>query len=378
MILSYLLGQFRNARAGGLERRKEDLLRQTPAPTFWLFGKTGTGKSSIIKYLTGADAVEIGKGYRTTTRHSQQFDFPSRECPVLRFLDTRGLGEPGYDPAEDIKTFRETAHALIVTVPLTDFAQELVIGPLRQIRASRPERPILLAITCLHRAIPQRQHPPYPFNDSLEPAGLIEEWARPLAEQRRQFAGLIDAVVPIDLTQPSDGFANPHYGGEHLRKTLAELLPGAQREAFLTLGSGLQELTDIYQRRAFPYVLGAASLAGVAAAVPVPYLEIPVVVAIQAMMARQIATVYEIPPDRRSLLETGSAVGLGMLTRLAAAELLKLIPFVGSIASTAASTAATLALGRTCCWYYAEIRKGHVPTKEQFASVFREKMKPAG
>src|SRR5262245_12728664 len=85
------------------------LRQRLPMPIFWLFGKTQSGKTSAIKYLTGADQAEIGKGFRPCTRFSRRYEFPTAEAPLLSFLDTRGLDEPGYDPAEDLARFNALA-----------------------------------------------------------------------------------------------------------------------------------------------------------------------------------------------------------------------------------------------------------------------------
>ena len=86
-----------------LEATLSDLRAKTPAPVFWLIGKTQSGKTSIIKFLTGADDAVIGSGFRPTTRTTRRFEFPSPDAPLLTFLDTRGLDEPGYDPTADIE-----------------------------------------------------------------------------------------------------------------------------------------------------------------------------------------------------------------------------------------------------------------------------------
>ena len=74
-------------------------------PVFWLFGRTQSGKTSLIKYLTGAEEAEIGQGFRPCTRFSRSYQFPTAEAPLITFLDTRGMDEPGYDPAEDLAEF---------------------------------------------------------------------------------------------------------------------------------------------------------------------------------------------------------------------------------------------------------------------------------
>src|SRR5438876_6591608 len=88
-----------------LQEHLDKLREKLPAPVFWLFGKTQSGKTSIIKFMTGADQAEIGKGFQPCTRFSRQYQFPSPETPLLSFLDTRGLDEPGYDPVEDLARF---------------------------------------------------------------------------------------------------------------------------------------------------------------------------------------------------------------------------------------------------------------------------------
>src|SRR5438477_1623677 len=104
-----------------LEATLADLRKKTPTPVFWLLGKTQSGKTSIIRYLTGADDAVIGSGFRPCTRTSRQFQFPTPDAPLLSFLDTRGVDEPGYDPAEDIAAFDPRAHLVIVTAKATDF-----------------------------------------------------------------------------------------------------------------------------------------------------------------------------------------------------------------------------------------------------------------
>jgi hypothetical protein len=189
-----------------VQKQLDELRHKLPAPVFWLFGKTQSGKTSLIKFLTGADAAEIGQGFRPCTRFSRRYAFPTEEAPLAVFLDTRGLDEPGYDPAEDLARFDHEAHVVVVTVKALDHAEENVVKHLRELRRAQPRRPVVLVLTCLHEAYPQQQHPkPYPFGDGdpvpTEPP-LPEGLLRSLDEQKRRFDGLADRVVPVDLTPP--------------------------------------------------------------------------------------------------------------------------------------------------------------------------------
>src|SRR5262249_29947347 len=203
-----------------------------PVPLLWLFGKTQSGKTSVVKFLTRADAAEIGQGFRPCTRFSRLFEFPTREAPLLTFLDTRGLDEPGYDPAEDLAQFDHQAHVVLVTVKVTDHAQENVYKHLQAIRRAQPRRPVLLVLSCLHEAYPQQQHPlPSPFGPTAEWAPdappVPDDLLRSITEQRRRFGDLVDRAVAVDLTPAEEGFNDPDYGGPALRQALLEMLPAA-------------------------------------------------------------------------------------------------------------------------------------------------------
>lgn len=374
-----------------LRAKLEELRKQTPVPVFWLFGKTQSGKTSLIKFLTGADDAEIGEGFRPCTKFSRLYHFPTPEAPLLTFLDTRGMDEPGYDPAEDLAQFDSQAHVMIVTVKALDHALENVRDHLRTIRKARPHRPVLLLLTCLHEAYPQQQHPePYPFlmsrptNDgpttplldfgawSLDPSKVHDDLARSLAEQWERFRGLADRVVPVDLTRPEEGFHEPNYGGAQLKQELLELIPGAYRQTLLTLDQTSRALQDFYARHALPHIVGYSSLAATAGAVPVPWLDLLILPGIQAQMISHLARYYGQPLSGTRFLEVASTLGLGMLARQAVREVVKFIPYVGSVAGAALAGASTFALGKAFCYYYSAVHKGHVPRPEDLRRYYNE------
>src|SRR2546422_10819991 len=116
-----------------LHERLSELRGKTALPVFWLFGKTQSGKTSIIKYLTGAEDAEIGQGFKPCTRFSRMYQFPTAEAPLLTFLDTRGVDEPGYDPQEDLARFDHLAHVVVITVKVMDHALENLLEHFRPI-----------------------------------------------------------------------------------------------------------------------------------------------------------------------------------------------------------------------------------------------------
>src|SRR5262245_61321057 len=162
------------------------------APVVWLLGKVQSGKTSLIRVLTGCSAAEIGDGFRACTKTSRIFDFPE-EAPLVRFLDTRGLGEAGYDPSEDLAFSEVQSHLVVVTMRALDAQQEQVVDVVRQIRRRHPAWPILVVQTALHEGyLPGSRHAePYPYaTDSpaaLAAAGVSSDLVRSLMRQRTLF-----------------------------------------------------------------------------------------------------------------------------------------------------------------------------------------------
>ncbi len=364
----------------------DKLRKEAPTPVFWMVGKTQSGKTSIIRYLTGAERAEIGKGFQPCTRFSSKYIFPSELAPLLCFLDTRGLDEPGYEPAEDIARFEGEAHLIMVVVKAMDHAQQNVLNTLRTIRAAAPRRPVVLVLTCLHEAYPQQQHPlPYPFTAGAElppdapPA--LEGLAQSIAEQKRRFDGLVECVVAVDLTPADEGFTEPNYGGKALQQVLLDLLPTAQAQSLRMLAVTQKGLKDVYAQRALPTILGHSTMAGTAGAIPIPFVDLALISAIQTRMLYELARLYGQPLTVRRLAEITSSLGLGMLTRQAGRELIKVIPglgtVIGSVAGSALAAASTYALGQAFCYYYRAVLEGQVPDPADLRRYYKDQLEQA-
>jgi len=355
------------------------------APIIWLIGKVQSGKSSIVQAVTGASEAEVGSGFRPCTRTARIFDFPA-EAPVVRFLDTRGLGEVGYDPREDLKVSEGRAHLLLVVVRAMDHQQQAVLDAVTEVRRRRPEWPVVVAQTCLHDAYrPGEGHSsPYPFagTDPLPPE-VPEALARSLAYQRSLFGAIPGTgpvlFVPIDFTRPDDGFEPRLYGLEALLTAVAEVAPHS-------IGSMVKEMRASSRERAArlanPLILGHAAAAAAADIVPVAgAVAVP---GIQARLLHTLAAQRGVAWDRRALAEFGGCLGASILTRLAAGfgirQLAKLVPVygqtVGSAAAAATSFATTYALGKAALVFLSRREHGeHDP--EAVARAYREALEKA-
>lgn len=362
-----------------LDRHLRRARANLPVPVFWLIGKAQSGKTSIIRALTGSSRGEIGDGFRPCTRHSQLYSFPSEEDCLVRFLDTRGLGEVGYDPAEDMKYCAEQAHVLMVAVRAMDHAQASVVDAVTAAKRTHPQWPVVVVQTTLHEGyLAGGIHiEPYPYNEVPLPATVPSDLARSLVAQRELFASVADRYVAIDLTLPQDGYQPEHYGIEALWTAIEAVLPLGLR-GILEMRDELRgPLRDAFFRTARPHIVAYALASGGAAMIPVPLVDVPLVLAIQAKMFHTIASIYNQPLNAQLLAEFGGALGAGFLTRMLGRELAKFVPGVGSAVAGSYTAATTYALGCALCAYFSHIRSGDVPDAARIRALFADQLEQA-
>src|SRR6516165_3502403 len=156
---------FGDSRGAGNEAQDARTRAQTIAPVVWLLGKTGAGKTAIIATLTGDPRAEVGQGFEPCTRTASFYDVPP-EAPLIRFLDTRGIGEVAYDPAPDIAWCEGRSHLLLAVMQVADPAQHAVLRVLDEVRRRHPDWPLVVAQTGLHRLCPAGTGHPCPYSYS--------------------------------------------------------------------------------------------------------------------------------------------------------------------------------------------------------------------
>ena len=353
------------------------------APVVWLLGKVQSGKTSIVRALTQASDAEIGSGFEPCTRTARVFDFPA-EAPIIRFLDTRGLGEVAYDPAEDIAFCEGRSHLLLAVVRALDTEQHQVVDVIRAARRRHPDWPVVVAQTSLHEAYPagMRHVLPYAFDLRASTVTVPETLVRALAYQRSLLEGIpgreAPTFVPIDFTQPGDGLDPIDYGREALTQALMAAAPSA---VALALAELPPMQGDSSSGKLNAHILGFALAAGASDAFPVAGLvAVPMV---QAAMLQQLARLCDASWDKRAYAEFAAALGAGTLVRSASSfgvrQLIKLIPVygqtAGAAAAAAASFAATYAMGKAASYFLIRRRQGR-HTRE-IASVYRDALQQA-
>ena len=395
------------------ETQIADILRQVreqlPTTEVILVGKPQSGKSSIIRYLTGANADIIGQGFRPHTRHSQTYAYPTEELPLLIFTDTVGLGDGQSAPEsvtqelmdlveqganvtggenassqDDLKQqgnkngsgnkTPQNAKIIILTVKANDFATGYISTLVQSIRKQYPAIPTLLAVTCLHELYPMEMdnHPPYPpINTELERAWDYHQ---------KQFKGTVDRSVRIDFTLESDGFKPVFYGQEPFIDAIAELLPQAESQMIhqlLDQADAGNSIESLYREAGRRYILPFSIMAATLAAVPLPLATMPVLTTLQITLVSLLGRLYGQKINLSQAGGVASAVAGGFVAQAIGRELVKFVPVVGSVVAASWAGAYTWALGEGACVYFGDLMGGNKPDAKKIQATMQESYKAA-
>ncbi|MFD1912975.1 YcjF family protein [Halodurantibacterium flavum] len=356
------LGGIGAAAEGGAASADDPTPADLPVPVLWLLGKTGAGKSSLVQAMTGEDAIAVGNGFSPCTRTSSVYDHPPG-APVVRFLDTRGLAETGYDAAEDLEVSESGSHAILAVARLDDPVQHELTAALREVRRKRPKFPVLVVHTGA---------------DLVPDAGMRGRARGQVQQALEKAAGGPLPSVEVAL-QP----------GRPAPPALIDSLAGVLPEVALFLAAESAsdaEGQQFLRHRALVFryagAAGASDVVPVAGAVSVP--------ALQAAMLRQLARAYRVTWGRDDLRRFAAALGAGAVLQYGASfglrQLAKLVPVYGQTLGAAAaatlSFSTTLALGRAAAyWLYHQSRGKPVDAaalREKYAEALRRASDKAG
>ncbi|AML51733.1 YcjF family protein [Falsihalocynthiibacter arcticus] len=324
-------------------------------PVVWLLGKTGAGKSSLVRALTEQSDVQVGNGFQPCTRSAHSYDYPP-EQPLVRFLDTRGLGEAGYDPAQDLEVCRDRSHALIVVCQLNDPVQGTVSDALSDIVRQEKRMRAILVLTGKDLII------------DLDARGRAE---RIITAQMSQAAKYDLPVVTLSLA-PS--LPKDVEGLDALNQHLLGILPAA---GLLLEKNHSRDAEQIEFQNHKRFVL---SYAGVAATSDfAPIVGIAAVPATQLKMLHELGRRYGVKWDRKvgaAFLSTmGLSIGARYATSFALREFAKLVPVfgqtVGAATASAISFASTYALGRAAAYFLFRKANGSSPNEDELRKVYQ-------
>ncbi len=322
-------------------------------PTLWLLGKTGAGKSSLIQAITGDSDVAIGNGFAPCTKTAQAYDYP-KTTPLLRFLDTRGLSEADYDPAEDLKLCSQQSHALLVIVKAEEPEQSDLINALKKIKKQKSIQQILIVHTAVKQLNGNEQRQAVQYN-------------------QLQFEKVWGDKIPyleVDFELAKGGT----FAISELKDKLAELLPIIHQLNDEQQHTNNEEANFQKLKKEILWYAGSAG-----AADAVPALGLVAVPGIQAKMLHSLANQYAVEWNKQAVAEFIGTLGSGFVfqyaSKLGIRQLVKLIPAygqtIGSASAAVVSFTSTYAIGRVACKYMYHKSKGEMVSNKEIRAIYK-------
>lgn len=323
-------------------------------PTLWLLGKTGAGKSTFIQAITGLSSVEVGNGFAPCTKTAQAYDFP-QDKPLVRFLDTRGLGEADYDPEADLEEIGQLGHALVVVMKADEPEQSAVLTALKKIKQKNKIRHLLLIHSAVLLSDEKDRERQIAFNEQQ----VKEVWGNDVE------------TVAVDF-ETEDGSVY-HY--DALVNALEKMLPVIGIVADVKGHSSVEEANFDTVKKEVLWYAGSAAASDL-----IPAVGLVTVPAIQAKLLHSLANQYDIEWNTRTFNELigtlGGSFALRYGMKFGLRELVKFVPVygqtVGAVAAATMSFGTTYGLGRVACYYFYNKSKGVEVSTEDMQDLYKD------
>lgn len=296
-------------------------------------GKTGVGKSTLINSVFRGDFAKTGSG-RPVTQRIEEITKPGHP---LTIIDTKGLELEDYTKIK------------------TDLEEEVK----RRAASENPDEHVHLAWVCVQSVA-----------DRVEEAEIslckfIKELNIPLivvvtkSKKNDPFVAKVKELIPqadyvlgvraIEEYVEELESSLPMIGLDDLIGKTADLLPEAQSRAYSNaLSTKNKRALEEKIKRAEMEVNGAAALAGLAAATPIPFSDAFTLVPIQVGMLAKIGSTFGMEMSTTAITTlVAGALGGSAATfagRALVSGLLKLIPVAGSAAGGAVATTTAVTL----------------------------------
>lgn len=345
-------------------------------PTLWVLGKPDSGKKSIVEALTSYDRDSSIKGFTTCGVQTKVFDFPSDVCPVLKILITAGIEDSVQNLIEDVPLCHRQSHVIAIAARIMDLNQSPIYETADYLRRITPQRPLLLALTCLHEAYGDHNHPePYPFTGPppwcahnpklkrLNRAGL-KHWSVMKHPASR--------TVLMDITPASCKCQPTFYGADALFENVVDLLPKNARR-LITGWMNSEDFVIIYVIHRY------SCLAALAGSLPFGGDEALEVSIVQDSMLKILARLLKRSGADPEFMECLGRLQKYHVDNRATTRLLSVLPRYFSIHSPVQippiHCISTAAMGLLYIWYARQSLTGRRPSWDAIRHAYRNKIR---
>lgn len=303
--------------------KKAQQMTQETSDGFNIFvvGKSGVGKSTLINAVFGEKLAKTGSGSPKTQNIKE---YKSKDFSIF---DTKGLELEDYDSTKaQIAEFlaqkqigNEDEQIHIAWLCIAESGRRIERADIELWELLQKNHiPSILVIT---KAEQDKDENGELFSQLVKKEFKTEEVQRVRALQIEDDEGNLKKVKGIDMLVSKTYF----------------LAPQAKRNAF-----GRKQIYDKAmqrqerKKRADSIINRYTATASTVAASPIPFSDIAILLPTQAAMIVHISSIYDLELSLESAkklsLAFGAVVGVGFAARAVAANLVKIIPVVGSVA----------------------------------------------
>ena len=346
-----------------------------------ILGKTGVGKSTLINNMFNKKMADVGVG-KLITKDIKKITLP--DFPLAIF-DTPGLelsGDFNVDSLMDAvvneidKGIRsgdvsQAIHCIWYCISTPSHRiEQTEIDFLKKFlgKTSEYDVPVIVVLT-----------QSYSKRDAQKLKSEVEKENLPIVN-----------VVPVlaENYEIDDEYTAKAYGLERLSEVMNNVIPDAVQKTFIAV----QKVNLELKKGKAQAVVASSAVAGAATgAVPIPFSDAAVLVPEQIAMIGGITAIFGVPMDQGTVMAIISATigtaGTTVLGKTIAANLIKLIPAVGSVVggviSAATAAALTAALGEAYIAIMVMVCKGDLSItdlksekgKAEITRIFTEQLK---
>ncbi len=370
-----------------------ELIEESRPPVFFLIGRSGHGKSSVINALANKKVAEIGDVEPTTTE-SIPYTIQFKETySTWKIIDSRGIFEstrpqnadqksPEEVLKEDILKYKPDVILHVVSVPeIRNLANDMKVFQEISKELKNKMGVDIPTIVVLNKADTLGNPREWPPENIPSKAALIE----------RAIDYMTKDILKADKYEKIDYYAAPFYGASIKDSTYIGVIPICTMENHLwnintlslIIGDKLpqsalldycqaQRRKDLLKKISSSIIKKFSSIAYGVGASPVPFIsDILILTPLQLLMISIIGGLSCQPISKETIFKylsaTGVTTGTGYGLKYAASQLIKVIPG-GSLVSGAIAGVGTYAIGKSAEAYFFN---GEIKNPEEFKDEWK-------